>query len=114
MILIDESKIKRNKQLMAGTAVLDETNVITEKSRKEKKEKVKPSFANISPVVDITNNDFFEMRSGEYMEIIQIESKDIYSLNESDLNSDIYNLTNFLTAYTEDIKIVPLNIPLTL
>ncbi|WNS78831.1 hypothetical protein RRU94_02480 [Domibacillus sp. DTU_2020_1001157_1_SI_ALB_TIR_016] len=114
MILIDEIKLKKNKHIMPGAAVLDESNLVLEKERKEKKAAVKSSFAQISPVVDVTNNDFFEMRSGEYMEIIQIESKDIYSLNDADLSNDIQNLATFLTAYTEDIKIVPLNIPLNL
>lgn len=114
MILIDEIKLKKNKHIMPGAAVLDESNLVLEKERKEKKAAVKSSFAQISPIVDVTNNDFFEMRSGEYMEIIQIESKDIYSLNDADLSNDIQNLSTFLTAYMEDIKIVPLNIPLNL
>ncbi|WP_141719979.1 hypothetical protein [Domibacillus iocasae] len=114
MILIDEIKLKKNKHIMPGAAVLDESNLILEKERKEKKAAVKSSFAQISPIVDVTNNDFFEMRSGEYMEIIQIESKDIYSLNDADLSNDIQNLSTFLTTYMEDIKIVPLNIPLNL
>lgn len=114
MILIDEIKLKKNKHIMPGAAVLDESNLVLEKERKEKKAAVKSSFAQISPIVDVTNNDFFEMRSGEYMEIIQIESKDIYSLNDTDLSNDIQNLSTFLTAYMEDIKIVPLNIPLNL
>lgn len=99
---------------MPGAAVLDESNLVLEKERKDKKAAVKSSFAQISPIVDVTNNDFFEMRSGEYMEIIQIESKDIYSLNDADLSNDIQNLSTFLTAYMEDIKIIPLNIPLNL
>lgn len=114
VILIDEIKLKKNKHIMPGAAVLDESNLVLEKERKEKKAAVKSSFAQISPIVDVTNNDFFEMRSGEYMEIIQIESKDIYSLNDADLSNDIQNLSTFLTAYMEDIKIVPLNIPLNL
>ena len=42
------------------------------------------------------------------------ELKDIYSLNSFDLNDDVDNLANFFTAFTNDIKIVPLNVPLNL
>lgn len=113
MVVINEKKLMKKKK-GNSTAILDEKNVISEKKVKDKKAKVKSSFGDISPVVDITNNDFFEMRSGEYLEIIQIETKDIYSLNSSDLNDDVSNLSNFYTAFTSDIKIVPLNVPLNL
>jgi hypothetical protein len=113
VVAINEKNLMKKKK-GKSTAILDEKNVISERKVKEKKAKVKSSFADISPIVDITNNDFFEMRSGEYLEIIQIETKDIYSLNSSDLNDDINNLANFYTVFTSDIKIVPLNVPLNL
>lgn len=113
MVKLNEKNLLKKKK-ENSTAILDEKNVISEKKVKDKKAKVKSSFGDISPVVDITNNDFFEMRSGEFLEIIQIETKDIYSLNSSDLNDDVNNLSNFYTAFTSDIKIVPLNVPLNL
>lgn len=113
MVVINEKNLMRKKN-GKSIAILDEKNVVSEKKIKKSKVKVKSSFADISPIVDITNNDFFEMRSGEYLEIIQIETKDIYSLNSSDLNDDVNNLANFYTAYTSDIKKVPLNVPLNL
>lgn len=54
------------------------------------------------------------MRSGEYLEIVQIESKDIYSLNETDLQNDINTLAIFYATYIDDLKIVPLDVPLSL
>ena len=113
MVAMNEKNLKKNKR-GNSTAILDEKNTVSEKKIKEKKKKVKSSFAEIAPIVDITNNDFFEMRSGEYLEIIQIETKDIYSLNSNDLNDDVNNIANFYTAFTSDIKIVPLNVPLNL
>lgn len=113
MVVLNEKNLKKNKK-GNSTAILDEKNTVSEKKIKEKKKKVKSSFAEIAPIVDITNNDFFEMRSGEYLEIIQIETKDIYSLNSNDLNDDVNNIANFYTAFTSDIKIVPLNVPLNL
>lgn len=114
MVFLDESKAIKRRHALSSSAVLDETNLKTEREFKGKKPVVKSSFGDIVPVIDVTNNDFFEMRSGEYMEIIQITSKDIYSLNASDRNNDISNLANFLLVYTDDIKIVPLNVPMNL
>lgn len=111
MALLDSKEAKN----IESPAFLDE-NKKTKKdsSQIKKKEKVKPSFANISPIVDISNNDFFEMASGEFLEILQITSKDIYSLNPGDLYNDIGNIGDFLIGYQEDLKIVPLNVPLQL
>ena len=115
MSIFDESKVIKNKQMKkTSNAVLDEINVIENRSKKAQKNNVKPSFASISPIVDVTDNDFFEMRNGEYLEILQIETKDIYSLNASDLQDDISNLTMFFTAYNDDFKIMALNVPMTL
>ena len=111
MVFLDETK---QKGLQTGAAILDETNVVSERKEKKKKTTVKSSFAEICPIVDITNNDFFEMRSGEYLEIVQIDSKDIYSLNETDLQNDINNLATFFAAYNDDLKIIPLDMPLNL
>lgn len=113
MTLLNEKNMKSNKK-NSSIAILDERNITEDKKIKSKKSKVKSSFAEIAPIIDITSNDFFEMRGGEFLEIIQIETKDIYSLNTNDLNNDITNLNYFYTAYTHDIKIVPLNVPLNL
>lgn len=114
MVLLDENTIKRKKYVKKTNAVLDEKNLKSTKELVEKKAKVKASFAEICPIVDVTNNDFFEMKNGEFLEIIQVSSKDIYALNEMDKNNDIKNLSNFLLAYTYDFKIVPLNTPMNL
>ncbi|WEA41779.1 hypothetical protein [Lysinibacillus fusiformis] len=111
MALLNSKTTKTN----TSTAVLDEQKKITKgKLSTEKKQKVKPSFVAIAPAVDLSNNEFIEMSSGEYCEILQITSKDIYSLNLPDLYKDIDNLTNFFIGYPEDQKFVPLNIPLQL
>lgn len=115
MILLDENKVSKNKQIQTTNhAILDENNIIGQKSKKSKKTAVKSSFADIAPIIDVTHNDFFEMRNGEYLEILQIETKDIYSLNASDLENDISNLMMFYTAFNDDFKIVPLNVPMSL
>jgi hypothetical protein len=112
---IDEMVIANKKAAaQKSIAVLDENNLKKEREISEKKKKVISSFASISPIIDVTNNDFFEMRNGEYMEIIQVSSKDIYSLNPNDRYSDMNNIANFLLVQTSDIKLIPLNVPLNL
>lgn len=114
MVLFDEKKVNKKVGKEKSQAVLDERNLITQRKMDQKKVKVLPSFADITPIIDISNNDFFEMRNGEYLEILQITSKDIYSLNESDKDNDIFSLTYFFQAYLGSVKIVPLNTPVNL
>lgn len=114
MILVDEMKVKKTKKDVPSGAILDEKNLLSERQLKQKTPKVKSSFAAITPIIDVTNNDFFEMRNGEFMEVLQITSKDIYSLNESDKDIDIGSLAYLFISYTHDLKIVPLNTPINL
>ena len=48
------------------------------------------------------------------MEIFQITSKDIYALNETDKDNDIFSLAYLFQAYIQDIKIVPMHTPVVL
>lgn len=112
MALFDETT-KRTKS-KSRTALLDERDIAAERKAHSTKKKVLSSFADISPIVDITDSDFFEMRNGEFMEILQITSKDIYSLNETDKDNDIYSLAHFFQAYLPSVKVIPLNTPVNL
>lgn len=115
MVLMDESKLsKKRVRDIENIPFLDESNLKVENELKDKKPKVKSSFGDIVPIIDRTEYDFFEMRNGEFLEIVQITSKDIYSLNESDKDNDIFSLAYFFQAYNHSIKIVPLNTPVNL
>ncbi len=112
MSIFDETKKQsRNK---SRTALLDERDIAAERKVRNTKKKVMSSFSDISPIVDITDSEFFEMRNGELMEILQITSKDIYSLNETDKDNDIYSLAHFFQAYLPAVKVIPLNTPVNL
>ena len=112
MALFEETQ-KRTKS-KSRTALLDERDIAAERRVHSTKKKVLSSFADISPIVDVTDSEFFEMRNGEFMEILQITSKDIYSLNETDKDHDIYSLAHFFQAYLPSVKVVPLNTPVNL
>lgn len=112
MALIEEAKLK--KRPISSVAVLDERNRITIKEKKKKKPKVLSSFGDITPIVDIAEYDFLELRNEEYMEIVQVTSKDIYGMNESDKDNDIFSLAYLFQAYMPDMKLVPLHTPINL
>lgn len=112
MALFDET-MKRTK-IKSRTALLDERDIAAERKAHSTKKKVLSSFADISPIVDITDSEFFEMRNSEFLEILQITSKDIYSLNETDKDNDIYSLAHFFQAYLLSVKVIPLNTPVNL
>lgn len=114
MALFDEKQMKRksNHSMDKQVAIFDEENIQSEKEWKPKKEKIKPSFAEISPIIDITTNGYFQLNNNNgYFDIVQLTSKDIYALNESDKEKDIFTLANFYQAYPNDIKIIPMNFP---
>ncbi|MCM3169465.1 hypothetical protein [Peribacillus frigoritolerans] len=102
---------KRNDYETPTTSIFDEKNLKKMQKTKEKKIKIKSSIADIIPVIDMTANGYFELRNHEYMEIIQLTSKDIYSSNADDKNHDIYSFAFFLQSFLDDFKIVPLNFP---
>lgn len=110
MTLLKEKEVSKKTK---GISVLNEKNIVINKQKKAQ-QKIIHSLAEIYPVVDIADYDFFEMKNGEFMEIIQITSKDIYSLNETDKDNDIFSLAYLLQAYINDIKIVPLHTPVVL
>ncbi|MGD6955430.1 hypothetical protein ACQCWI_27985 [Bacillus thuringiensis] len=71
---------------------------------------VKRKIADIMSTVDMTESGIFEMKE-EYLEILQIESDDMYSKNEEEKTFIIYNHAYFYQAYQHAIKIVSLNFP---
>lgn len=80
--------------------------------KKEKRPEAKKSIAEILPIVDMTNAGIFELKEKQgFFDIWQLESKDIYSMNDQETRFDIYNLAHFYQAYQHPIKIVSLNFP---
>lgn len=100
-----------NKKAGVSSAIFDERNLLKVQEKKQKKVKIKSSISDIIPVVDMTANGYFELRNHEYLEILQLTSKDVYTLNEDDKNRDIYTFAFFLQSYLEDVKLIPLNFP---
>lgn len=115
MAIIDEKKFNKNRNKKSdGAGILNEKNIVNKPKMEDSRKKIINSFADIFPIRDIAEHDFFELRNGEYMEIIQVTSKDIYSLNESDKDNDIFSLAYLFQAYVPDLKLVPLYTPVNL
>ncbi|MYL43966.1 hypothetical protein [Virgibacillus salexigens] len=116
MALFDEKqmqkKVRRSKKEVAATTLFDESNIENKKEIHRKKYKVKSSFIEIAPIIDITANGYFQLNHNEgYFEMVQLTSQDIYSLNESDKDKNIYTLAYFFQWYLNDVKFLPLNFP---
>lgn len=108
---VNLSLVEKNNPVTSTPAIFDESQIMMKKKQKEDKPIIKKSIADIIPVIDLSASGFIELRNGEFMEILQLSTKDVYSLNEEDKNLNIYSFAFFLQSYLEDMKIVPLNFP---
>ena len=84
-----------------------------EKQKEYKKElkQINKTIMDIFPIIDIVEDKSIFKTTYGYMNILQIESKDIYSLNIDEVNSHVLDLTSFLRGYQDDIKIVCMQFP---
>lgn len=90
---------------------------IKKKQDKEEKKKLvvedKKVFKetkDLLPTVSLTEYGYFKTKTG-YLDILQIESIDIKSMNEVEYHTYILSFTNLLKSYTEDMKIISMNYP---
>lgn len=56
-------------------------------------------------------HDCFQLKNGEYMDIIKIVCKDLLSATKDDFNFDLYTFTKFYKTYGADLKFVGINLP---
>lgn len=80
------------------------------REKKAKPPKVYDRAVSLLPFVDI-NSDVIELKKG-VMDIYQIESRDIYSLNEDEAKRLIYEKTRFYRVFQSDFKFVSMNFPM--
>lgn len=82
---------------------------LEKKKNKRIRKNVKKNLAEIFNITDF-EDDLIKTKSG-YMNIFQIQSKDIYSFNSSESNTHISEFARFLRMYQGDIKLVVMNFP---
>lgn len=90
------------------------------KDKKKEKKELKKELKNVNksvlellPIEDFQEHmrDHFIRTSYGYMNIYQIESKDVFSLNSDEIERHIADLSNFLRYYQDDMKIVCMQFP---
>ena len=76
-----------------------------EKQKEYKKElkQINKTIMDIFPIIDIVEDKSIFKTTYGYMNILQIESKDIYSLNIDEVNSHVLDLTSFLRGYQDSM-----------
>lgn len=86
------------------------------KAEKKKKRKVEKNIAklvsDLIPILDINVESESIVTNYGCMDIFQISSKDIYSLNEDESNAHIATFARFLRTYQSPIKFIFMNFPI--
>lgn len=80
------------------------------KALREELRNVEKSVVDLIPLLDMEYDEYFRTTYG-YMNIFQIDSKDVYSLNQDEIERHIHDFANFLKLYQDDIKIVCMQFP---
>lgn len=76
-----------------------------------KKSNPAKNITDILPLLRIENYEGYIVLKDNYLEVLQIESKDILSLSENGVNTNIYNFQTFLRSYQSDFKLVVMDFP---
>lgn len=107
---IKKEKVKLTKE---------EKKLLKEKKKLKKKElkeirkedkKVLLTTKELLPFKDADDDDSIITKMG-HIDIFQIDSKDIYSLNEIERKMHIYSFVSFLRGYVYDFKLISMNFP---
>lgn len=115
----DDIKIENEKKNIKVKLTKEEKKIKKEEKKQKKLElkeirkankDVLASTKELLGFVDVDDDDSIIMKNG-YLDIFQINSKDIYSLTDVETTMNIYNFIAFLRAYPFDIKLITMNFP---
>ena len=115
----DDIKIENEKKNIKVKLTKEEKKIKKEEKHQKKLElkeirkankDVLASTKELLGFVDVDDDDSIIMKNG-YLDIFQINSKDIYSLTDVETTMNIYNFIAFLRAYPFDIKLITMNFP---
>ncbi|WP_242950355.1 hypothetical protein [Clostridium perfringens] len=104
----EKVKLSREEKL-----ALKKAKKIERQEKKESKKESKntiPSNKEILPFLDIDENNIFITKQG-FLDIFQIETRDITNLSEFEVQAYIYNFIYFLRSYVDDFKVIGMNFP---
>lgn len=81
-----------------------------EEDLKTEKKKIQKGIPEIIPFLDIDDNEAFKTKNG-FMDIYQISSYDISSMNIYETKNGILSFAKLLRVYKKNMKIVSMNFP---
>lgn len=115
----DDIKIEKEKNNIKVKLTKEEKKIKKEEKKQKKLElkeirkankDVLASTKELLGFIDVDDDDSIIMKNG-YLDIFQIDSKDIYSLTDVETTLNIYNFIAFLRSYPFDIKLITMNFP---
>ena len=115
----DDIKIEKEKKNIKVKLTKEEKKIKKEEKKQKKLElkeirkankDVLASTKELLGFIDVDDDDSIIMKNG-YLDIFQIDSKDIYSLTDVETTLNIYNFIAFLRSYPFDIKLITMNFP---
>lgn len=115
----DDIKIEKEKNNIKVKLTKEEKKIKKEEKKQKRLElkeirkankDVLASTKELLGFVDVDDDDSIIMKNG-YLDIFQIDSKDIYSLTDVETTLNIYNFIAFLRSYPFDIKLITMNFP---
>ncbi|WP_302782918.1 hypothetical protein [Clostridium saudiense] len=115
----EDIKIEKEKKNIKVKLTKEEKKINKEKKKQKKLElkeirkankDVLASTKDLLGFVDVDDDDSIIVKNG-YLDIFQIDSKDIYSLTDVETTMNIYNFIAFLRSYPFDIKLITMNFP---
>ena len=115
----DDIKIEKEKKNIKVKLTKEEKKIKKEEKKQKKLElkeirkankDVLASTKELLGFVDVDDDDSIIMKNG-YLDIFQIDSKDIYSLTDVETTMNIYNFISFQNRYPFDIKLITMNFP---
>lgn len=115
----EDIKIQKEKKNTKVKLTKEEKKIKKEEKKQKKLElkeirkankDVLASTKELLGFVNVDDDDSIRMNNG-YIDIFQIDSKDIYSLTDVEITMNVYNFIAFLRAYPFDIKLITMNFP---
>lgn len=115
----EDIKIEKEKKNIKVKLTKEEKKIKKEEKKQKKLElkeirkankDVLASTKDLLGFVDVDDDDSIIVKNG-YLDIFQIDSKDIYSLTDVETTMNIYNFIAFLRSYPFDIKLITMNFP---
>lgn len=105
-----KEKIKKEKPKKLSRKEKKQLKKEEKKSLKKEYKKVNKNIEEILPFIDIEEDNTFKTKNG-YIDIFQIETKDLNSLNDDEANRHMFEFSNFLRNYIDDMKIISMTFP---